>query len=409
VDAARRAAFARAAAAATRPDAAAFVQLARVFDWIDDAYHDPLRHPDQDVTEPYIGVNGADVYVPRRVQPQLAALCEAADHAQSVALRNAARFARTARASTLDELCDWMRDSRAHLILRTADGQTPWSPGSTDPSAVRRALRDVEEEAARSLLADLAVVHERTRTFFAAMRDPDSLPRSCAMLETGGGAYVDAARRAMVYELKQPGFDSTSGPAPPYHRLLLGARVMHEWGHLAHAGKYLRVTDERRPAYREARAELGERFLQVLNSVPPRLRSRVDDELRALSPQRSEAPAALARKTLARVGDYLSNLMSMHLIPGEEMQAYVRTNVRHHMNEGLGLIDELARYAYEVHYLALAALDRSYFMVTSRVPEYLVHTGVVRADDLNALFDAAGRVLGCYSIDADKLALPVST
>ena len=49
-------------------------------------------------------------------------------------------------------------------------------------------------------------------------------------------------------------------PAPPYFRLFLGARVMHEWGHLAHAAKFLRVPDENKLAYKEARAELGDCF-----------------------------------------------------------------------------------------------------------------------------------------------------
>jgi hypothetical protein len=87
------------------------------------------------------------------------------------------------------------------------------------------------------------------------------------------------------------------------------------------------------------------------------------------------------------------------------MQAYVRTNVRHHMNENLGLVSELARYAYEVHYLALANLPRSYFFETTRFNDYFIKSGIVSEEGINALFDAAGRVLACYSIDESKLAL----
>ena len=43
--------------------------------------------------------------------------------------------------------------------------------------------------------------------------------------------------------------------------------------------------------------------------------------------------------------------MCSKMLPGEEMQIYVRTNVRPHFDDNLGLVSELARYAYEVHYL----------------------------------------------------------
>ena len=82
---------------------------------------------------------------------------------------------------------------------------------------------------------------------------------------------------------------------------------------------------------------------------------------------------------------------------------YVRTNVRHHFDENLGLVSELARYAYEVHYLALADLPRSYFFNTSRFVDYFIHSGIITEENTNALFDAVGRVLACYEIDESKL------
>ena len=132
----------------------------------------------------------------------------------------------------------------------------------------------------------------------------------------------------------------------------------------------------------------------------------MDAETAGLSLGSNELPAILARKTLARVGDYLSNLMCSKMLPGEEMQIYVRTNVRHHFDENLGLVSELARYAYEVHYLALANLPRSYFFNTSGFVDYFIHSGIITEDNTNALFDAVGRVLACYEIDETKLTLP---
>ena len=406
-----RLAFADAAQRAQRPDAAGFAALATAFDWIDELLHDPLRAPALEATEPYFSINGADLYVPKRLQPQLMALADAAEAAVRSAMNTVTPAVSTSAAApnrALDDLCDWLEQTRAHVIVHGPHGGTLWTPEHDDPIRVRRVLAEANDEAVASIHADLRVIDERSRQFLDRVRDVDSLPTHCGVLETGGGAYVDAARCAVVYELQQPAFDARAGAAPPYHRLLLGARVMHEWGHIAHTAKILHLPEGSRPEYTAARAELGERFAKAVAAVPEALRPAVDEELQSIEPRRAELPKALARKTLARVGDYLSNMMSVRLIPAEEMQAYVRTNVRHHLDEHLGLVSELARYAYEVHYLDLVGLPRSYFYRTSRFPDYFIQTGIVSADDAEALFDAAGRVLACYAIDETRLSLPAA-
>jgi hypothetical protein len=405
-DATSRQAFADAARRARRPDAAAFVAIAEAFGWIDELLHDPLRVPQQEPTEPHIHINGADLYVPKRLQPQLMSLGAAAEDAVRAAMDGNSPAARPTGAAALDELCDWLVESRAHVIVHGPHGGTLWTPQHDDPIRVRRVLADANGEAVASIHADLRLIDERSRQFLDRVRDVDALPTSCSVLETGGGAYVDAARRAVVYELQQPAFDARAGASPPYHRLLLGARVMHEWGHIAHTAKILRVPEERRAEYLAARSELGATFARVVDAIPERLRPAVDEELQSIEPNRDELPKALARRTLARIGDYLANLLSSRLIPNEEMQAYARTNVTHHLDENLGLVSELARYAYEIHYLELAGLPRSYFYGTSRFPDHFIDTGIVRAEDAEALFDAAGRVLACYAIDETRLTLP---
>jgi len=408
-DEASRSAFASAAARAQRPDARCFTALADAFDWIDQLLHLPLREPQQDPTEPYLAVEGADLYVPKRLQPQVTSLCDAGENAVSNAMQITAPVAVPARSRTVDALCDWLQQTRAHVIVVAPDGTTVWSPEMNDPRWMRRALVNAGDAAVASLHEDLRTIDERSRQFLERVNDVDTLPKSYAVLEFEGGTYIDPARRAVVHKLKQDAFDCLMAPAPPYFRLFLGARVMHEWGHLAHAAKFLRVADENRAAYKEARAELGDCFVQTIAAMPESVRLR-DAETASLSLRSNELPAALARKTLARVGDYLSNLMCSKLLPGEEMQMYVRTNVRPHFDEKLGLVSELARYTYEVHYLALADLPRSYFFNTSRFVDYLINSGIISEDSTNALFDAAGRVLACYSIDESKLVVtPVAT
>ncbi len=403
-DSASRSAFAGAAARAKRPDATCFTALAGAFDWIDQLLHIPLREPQEDPTEPYLAVEGADLYVPKRLQAQVAAVCDAGESAANTAMQVTAPASVPARSRTVDTLCDWLQQTRAHVIVVAPDGTTVWSPEMNDPRWMRRALVSASDAAVASLHEDLRTIDERSRQFLERVTDIDALPKSYAVLELEGGTYIDPARRAVVHKLKQEAFDCLTAAAPPYFRLFLGARVMHEWGHLAHAAKFLRVADENKTAYKEARAELGACFVQTIAAMPESVRAR-DAETASLSLRSNELPSALARKTLARVGDYLSNLMCSKLLPGEEMQMYVRTNVRPHFDEKLGLVSELARYTYEVHYLALADLPRSYFFNTSRFVDYFINNGIVSEENANTLFDAAGRVLACYSIDESKLAL----
>ncbi|KNZ34060.1 MAG: hypothetical protein AD742_01080 [Methylibium sp. NZG] len=403
---AARQAFAAAARRARRPDAAMFVQLADAFDWITDLRHATLRPPDEQSPQTWLHIDAAELYVPQHHQARLTALCDAAD----AALERALKAARPPRAvttrATLERLCNALRRKQAHLIVKALDGRTVWLPGADDVRALRDALGGASDAAVASLHADFLVVHERSRQFLDALTDPASLPRHCGVLEASDSVYLDAAQHAVVYELQQGGFDAGTDPAPPWHRMLLGARVMHEWGHLAHAAKLLRVPEPQRAAYAAARVELGEQFLRVLQRLPGGLQAEVAEALSRWSGQPAEQAAALARKTLARVGDYLANLMCSHFLPAEEMQTYVRCNVRSHLGEGL--VDELARYAYEVHYLGLAAMPRDYFFGVSRYTDCFVRTGLVSQADTNALFDAAGRVLACYTIDESRLRLPAT-
>ena len=77
-DDASRSAFASAAASAKRPDAPCFTALAEAFEWIDQLLHIPLREPQRDISEPYLEiVEGAELYAPKRLQPQITALCDA--------------------------------------------------------------------------------------------------------------------------------------------------------------------------------------------------------------------------------------------------------------------------------------------------------------------------------------------
>ena len=203
-----RRAFAKAAARATRPDRRLFQALARAFDWIDQLSHIPLRVPQQDISEPYLTVEGAELYVPKRLEAQVEALCDEAESAIERAMQITVPNTAAARSRTVDALCDWLQGSRAHAIVVARDGTTVWAPDMNDSRWMRRALAGATDEAVVSVHTHLRIIDERSRQFLQRVSDVDLLPRSCGVLEEGDGTYVDPERRAMVYKLNQPAFDS---------------------------------------------------------------------------------------------------------------------------------------------------------------------------------------------------------
>ena len=116
--------------------------------------------------------------------------------------------------ATVDALCDWLQQTRAQVIVVAPEGTTVWSPEMKDPRWMRRALVNATDAAVASLHEDLRTIDERSRQFLERVTDVDALPKSYAVLETGGGTYLDPARRLMVHKLKQEGFDYLTAPAP---------------------------------------------------------------------------------------------------------------------------------------------------------------------------------------------------
>jgi len=128
-DEASRSAFASAAARAQRPDARCFTALADAFDWIDQLLHLPLREPQQDPTEPYLAVESADLYVPKRLQPQVTSLCDAGENAVSNAMQNisSTRLVSSTTLSTAESSaktaqtpCSTLRDEYLRVIRSTS-------------------------------------------------------------------------------------------------------------------------------------------------------------------------------------------------------------------------------------------------------------------------------------------------
>ena len=61
------------------------------------------------------------------------------------------------RSGALDELCDWLAEARAHVIVHGPNGGTLWTPQHDDPIRVRRVLAEANDEAVANIHADLRI------------------------------------------------------------------------------------------------------------------------------------------------------------------------------------------------------------------------------------------------------------
>jgi hypothetical protein len=400
-------AFCRAASRSTRPDAAAFVALARALPWLRTLYHPSLRAPIDVDPRSLAHVEGAELLVPRALQSELSSLLRDFDSAARAAhaLFESARPSVTASetSAAIDRLCAWLDDTRPDVTLAASRGAPLWDPSERHPKrALREGLDGLTPEAEQSLREDLATVDRVSRQSKSVFRELAALPRASHEVEHDGFVYLRADSLRVVYELEQSAFHPCREPAPPFHRRLLAARVAHEWGHLAHEAGWIRVAPARRAAYRAATDELARAYDEVVRALPDRVAAEAREELAAMGARDArDAGPALARATLARIGDWAANLFSRRICAPEELEAYVRVNVRHHLSEGLGPLQMLVRHAIEAQYLSLGGdADRlGYFFETSWFAPLFIDSAVFSRTSARAVFDATARACACYELD----------
>jgi hypothetical protein len=408
-------AFCTACHRSPRPDAVAFVRLAEAMPWIRTLWHDPLRRPPPELLPTLRRVREAGLWIPAQVQPQLQALVPALRGDAAAVLE---RYLATAAAAPATDpavamaespvgfVCEWLRQARPPLLVTDERDAVLWDPEAPDElRSLAEALAGIGGRVAQSLRDDLAVVGERSQSFLGSLRHPERLPRPGDDVDQDGGVYVHARRPLMVYSLAQPGLDPRREAAPPYHRLLVGARTIHEWGHLAEEAGWVGLPPARRAEHEAAQREIVAAVDGLLAQAPAPFVRAAAEETRAANRQ----PGALVCElVLTRMSDFLSNLLARHYLPLEELEAYVRANVHTHIGEETRPLHLLARHAYEYQYLSLGRIDDPlrYFLRSTWFSDYFVDTGLVPLPYLLRLLQAVARVCGCYEVDASAFVEP---
>lgn len=303
-----------------------------------------------------------------------------------------------------DRLLAYLAEEAPELLLVDASGEIVWDPrDATALDRVRDRIGAAGDRPLASLLADLRAVDATTKLFFRCVPGAASFPVANQNLEEAGGLFVHQTRGLLAYALSQPGLDPLREEAPPFHRRLLIARAMHEWGHIAVDAGLVPVPASRRADFESAGSALRQTFSAIVDRLPSEARAVAESELDAMKKEGTR----LEDLPFSRLEDYRSNLLCRRLLPFGPLDAYVRANIRSLEGEPVAALRKLARYAYEAQYLFLAGFRdplRYLFEGTYFREEYTL-SGLVSEDLAKGLIAAVGRICACYELDETRLAL----
>jgi hypothetical protein len=404
---AERTAFAAAAHASQRPDAASYRAIADAQSWLRELRHVRLRPPRSPAG--HRAIPGTGLLVPRALEHEPDRLVAACRAGATTALEEFYGRWRTPDAAAVADLLAWLRDDAPPLLVVGHGGRTLWDPQRADRVAdVAAQLQEAGGAAVQDVAADLHVVAQRTRRFRAALRDPEALPPPDPLSAQSGYSYMHATRRLIAYNLHEPGIERLAGPALPYARAMLAARTVHEWAHLAaDAGYVPRAVDHVDWAARcDALATLLD---ETIARAPRAVRERCAADVRALS-QTGSPGAALAAIFTTRLPDWQANLLAFRFLGRVEREAYVRQNIRPLAREFQPhqLWRHLVRTLYEYQYLALGEVPdrRSYFVDSTWFARDFFSCDALDEQRFDELAAAARAICAAHAVDESRL-LPV--
>ncbi len=392
-NAAEIAAFRRAAAASTRPDAAAFCALGDAIDGLRQCADAYLRPPA--IVAAHRTIPASSLLVPpaqEEVPPRLVHTWTEIAHA---VVNEHRRHAQQPDPRALAVLCAWLADSSPPVVI-TARGKLAWDPREPKRlGALRAELRPACGAAIRSIQADLCVAAAKTAEFRAALRQPDTLPRPDPQLAQTGYVYLHRELALLAYDLHEPGIDRLALPALPYARAMLGARALHEWSHLAEEAGWIRrtITGD---AWTARLDRCRQAFAAAIDQAPSTLRRLPD-----------ASPSELVDGIVTRLGDFRANLVLAALATPSEREAYVRQNVRRLRGTG-GPWTRLARYLYEAQYLrfSMCADQRDTFFAATGFDTEFLANGVLSQASFDELWAAVDGLCDPWEPDPACLQLP---
>lgn len=410
LDSAQRRDFARGCKRTERPDAAAWQVLGAAQGWIRNLFHETLRKPRS--PQPGLRIHRENgLIVPPDLARPLAELQQSwGDCANKVLQTYRAGYGRTG--DCVETLGAWLVEHRPQVLVTGEGGEILWDPEA--PGEVSQ-LQPLTEKMTRpgmeSICQDLLVIDRHSRRFLASLRKPDDLVRPAPHMTEGGLSYIHGQRRLIGYDIGPgPNAYRLWEPSPPYERWMLGARTVHEWGHLAAESGWVVVPPERATQREAAIKRLGDLFDTVVAEAPAALKEATAPLARHLSETSGSFGQGLTRTMLKRIEDFMANLVARRFLSADEMDTYVRNNVasRAGAYRPGDIYMELIRLVYEYQYLGLSRIPepRGWFFSSTWVRARFIEPGVVSAKHLDEMIDAVASLCACYELSATAFDFP---
>jgi len=396
------AAFAAAVAHSSRPDAAGYRAIAAALPWLRRLRHETLAPPA--ASSPHRAIPGTGLLVPRELEGEPRGLVDAWVAAARRAVESYRAAWQAAPSRVLGDLVEWLVHEAPPLLVTAGVDRILWDPEHPERTgALRDALKRGDAAAVAAVRDDLRTIARHTRAFHRALGDPAALPKPAAETEQAGYSYLHRERGLIGYDLEEPGMERLAGPPLPYARAMLGARTVHEWAHLAVDAGWVpcRVSADELAARRD---RLAAALADVIAALPPAIRTLTGPDLAALDA--ASPAAALARLFLARMPDYQANLLAQRFLDREEIETYIRHNVRtlRFTYAPSQLFRMLIRYLFELQYLGFSEVadPRSFFVRSTWFDADFFATGVLDAARFDELAERAGALCACFAVDESR-------
>lgn len=392
-----------------RGDAGGFHALAEATVWISQAYHQPLREAPLELPG-YIEIAYCDLIMPAALEGQLAALQDSWGRAAQGVIDGYFRFHAKPSPAKGKKICDWLAATKPALLIAGKEGRIVWDPeDSASTGDLLAQLERVTEHAEDRIIEDLKVVDYHSRRFLRSLREPAGLVDPAHFMTPGGLSYIHATRKLVAYSIHDERNNlRLVEPAPPYERLMLGARTMHEWGHLSAESGWIGVPDAAKPRREELRAELAALIDALHADAPAHIRAGTAAEIEQLkATSKTGSPGRLLVKMMmVRSEDFQANLLAKRYLRTAEMETYIRNNVYSLVTESdtTGVYARMLRYAYQFQYLRLSRIEdpMSFFVKSTWFAEHYYRPGVVTEEQFQQVVNLVGAICDCYAIDESK-------
>lgn len=396
-----------------RPDTGAWRALGAAQSWLRTLFHEKFRPPRGTMRGMRIQRENG-LILPSADSDRMAALQNAwADSARKVFSAYQMRSGSESRSSA-DDLAEWLKENRPQALITGKDGAILWDPEQPEQNGDLRArLATLTEKGSERIRLDLEVVDRHSTRFLSALTEPGALVSPAPYMTEGGLSYIHPERRLIAYDIG-PGRNENRlwESSPPFERLMLGARTVHEWGHLAAESGWVVVPGSKSAEREELTRQLAGLFDEFLAHASSGVRNLTASEEKRLAGEHGSFGAGLLAAMLRRIEDYMANLVARRFLSADEMDTYVRNNVAARTTEYTPerVYMQLIRMVYEYQYLPLSRIENpgKWFFESTWIRPIFIDRGILSRAQFEQIIALVSGICGCFELDETKFDFPGS-